>query len=214
MARGPSAPEELTLRGRRDECAVLDALLRAVRGGHSGALVVRGEAGIGKTALLDYAIGSASDMRVVRASGVESEMELAFAVLHQLCAPLLDRLERLPAPQRHALEITFGLSEGAAPDRLLVGLAVLGLLAEAAAERSLLCVIDDAQWLDRASAQALAFVARRLLAESVAMVFAVREPATGDELAGLPELTLAGLTDAHSRALLGAAFPGQLDERV
>ena len=176
MAGGDSAPGGPALRGRRAECAVLDRLREGARAGRSGVLVVRGEAGVGKTALLDYAIGSASDMRVVRASGVESEMELAFAALHQLCAPLLDRLERLPAPQRHALEITFGLSEGPAPDRLFVGLAVLGLLSEAAEERPLLCVIDDAQWLDRASAQALAFVARRLLAESVVMLFAVREP--------------------------------------
>src|SRR3954447_13977797 len=212
MAVGRSAPGGLALRGRRDECAVLDRLREGARAGRSGVLVVRGEAGIGKTALLDYAIGSASDMRVVRASGVESEMELAFAVLHQLCAPLLDRLERLPAPQRHALEITFGLSEGPAPDRFLVGLAVLGLLAEAAAERSLLCVIDDAQWLDRASAQALAFVARRLLAESVVMLFAVREPIR--ELPALPELVVERLRDSAARQLLTSVVPGRLDQRV
>ena len=175
-------------------------------------LVVRGEAGVGKTALLDYAVGSASDLRVVRASGVESEMELAFAVLHQLCAPLLDRLERIPAPQRDALQITFGLSEGPAPDRLFVGLAVLGLLAEAAEERPLLCVIDDAQWLDRASAQALAFVARRLLAESVVMLFVVREPI--GELAALPELVVEGLGDSDARQLLASVVPGRLDQRV
>src|SRR3954462_15747719 len=197
MAVGQPAPRELTLRGRRDECGVLDRLREGARAGRSGVLVVRGEAGVGKTALLDYAIGSASDMRVVRASGVESEMELAFAVLHQLCAPLLDRLEGLPAPQRHALEITFGLSEGPAPDRFLVGLAVLGLLAEAAAERSLLCVVDDAQWLDRAPAPALAFVARRPLAGSVVLLFAVRE--RSDEFAGLPELVVEGLRDADAR---------------
>ena len=137
MAIGQSAPGELMLRGRRDECAVLDRLREGARAGRSGVLVLRGEAGVGKTALLDYAIGSASDMRVVRAAGVESEMELAFAALHQLCAPLLDRLERLPGPQRDALAITFGLSEGAAPDRFFVGLAVLGLLSEAAEERPL-----------------------------------------------------------------------------
>jgi DNA-binding CsgD family transcriptional regulator len=175
-------------------------------------LVLRGEAGVGKTALLDYAIGSASDMRVVRASGVESEMELAFAALHQLCAPLRDRLEGLPAPQRHALEITFGLSEGLAPDRFFVGLAVLGLLSEAAEERPLLCVIDDAQWLDRASAQVLAFVARRLLAESVVMLFAVREPIP--ELAALPELVVEGLQDSDARQLLTSVVPGRLDQRV
>jgi hypothetical protein len=151
-------------------------------------------------------------MRVVRASGVESEMELAFAVLHQLCAPLLDRLEGLPAPQRRALEITFGLSEGPAPDRFFVGLAVLGLLSEAAEERQLLCVIDDAQWLDRASAQALAFVARRLQADSVVMLFAAREPS--DQTAGLPELVLEGLRGADGRALLASVLPGRLDERI
>ncbi|HET9331730.1 MAG TPA: AAA family ATPase, partial [Steroidobacteraceae bacterium] len=167
---------------------------------------------VGKTALLDYAIGSASDMLVVRATGVESEMELAFAALHQLCAPLLERLEGLPAPQRHALEITFGLSEGPAPDRLFVGLAVLGLLSEAAAERRLLCVIDDAQWLDRASAQALAFVARRLVAESVVVLFAVREPI--GEFAALPELVVEGLRDSDARALLTSVVPGRLDQRV
>ena len=212
MAIGQPAPGELTLRGRRDECAVLDRLREGARAERSGVLVIRGDAGVGKTALLDYAIGSASDMRVVRASGVESEMELAFAVLHQLCAPLLHRLERLPAPQRHALEITFGLSEGSAPDRLFVGLATLGLLAEAADERPLLCVIDDAQWLDRASAQALAFVARRLLAESVVMLFAVREPIL--ELAALPELVVEGLRDSDARQLLASVVPGRLDQRV
>ena len=194
MAVGRSVPGGLTLRGRRDECAALNGLLQAARGGRSGVLVVRGEAGVGKTALLDYAIGSASDLRVVRASGVESEMELAFAVLHQVSAPLLGRLERLPAPQRDALEITFGLSEGPAPDRFFVGLAVLGLLSEAAEERPLLCVIDDAQWLDRASGQALAFTARRLEADSVVMLFAARQPS--DETAGLPELVLEGLRKA------------------
>jgi AAA ATPase domain len=175
-------------------------------------LVVRGEAGVGKTALLDYAIESASDMLVVRASGLESEMELAFAALHRLCAPLLDRLDRLPAPQRHALETTFGLSAGAVPDRFFVGLAVLGLLSEVSEDRPLLCVIDDAQWLDRASAQAFAFVARRLLADSVAILFAARE--RSDEFARLPELVVEGLGDADARALLASAIPGRLDERV
>src|SRR6201993_4339625 len=151
------------LHGRRDECVVLDRLLDGARAGRGPALVLEGEAGVGKTALFDYAIASASDLRVLRAVGVESERELAFAALHQLCAPLLDRLDGLPGPQRDALATTFGLSAGAVPDRFFVGLAVLGLLSEAAAERPLLCVIDDAQWLDRASAQALAFVARRLL---------------------------------------------------
>src|SRR3954453_22778084 len=212
MAVGRSAPGGLALRGRRDECAVLDRLREGARAGRSGVLVVRGEAGVGKTALLDYAIRSASDMLVVRATGVQSEMELAFATLHQLCAPLLDRLEGLPAPQRQALEITFGLSEGSAPDRLFVGLAVLGLLSEAAEKRPLLCVIDDAQWLDGASAQALAFVGRRLLAESVVMLFAVREPIP--EFAGLPDLVVGGLVDADARRLLASVVPGRLDQRV
>ena len=177
--RGPES--HTSLLGRATECALLDDLLEAIRRGESRSLVLRGEAGIGKTALLEYLVESASDLTVVRAVGVESEMELAFAGLHQLCAPMLDRLERLPAPQREALEIVFGLSAGAAPDRFLVGLAVVSLLSEVAEERPLLCVVDDAQWLDQASAQTLAFVARRLLAEPVALVFAAREP--GEALA-------------------------------
>ena len=150
---------------RQRERAALDGLLGNLRSGRGRALVVRGEAGVGKSALLEYAAGAASDLRVVRAAGVESEMELAFAGLHLLCAPLLDRREGLPGPQRDALGIAFGLREGAAPDRFLVGLAVLTLLSEVAGDRPLLCLVDDAQWLDRASAQVLAFVARRLLAD-------------------------------------------------
>src|SRR6478672_3029454 len=157
MAGRRSAPGRLLLCGRRDERAVLDRLLDGARAGRSSALVVEGEAGVGKTALLDYAIASASDLRVLRAVGVESEMELAFAALHQLCAPVLDRVDQLPVPQRDALLTTFGLRAGAVPDRFLVGLAVLSLLSELADGRPLLCVIDDAQWLDRASAQALSF---------------------------------------------------------
>src|SRR3954469_2365682 len=148
MAGVRSGPEGLMLHGRQEECAVLDGLLERARGAQSGVLLMRGEAGVGKTALLEYTVGSASDFRVVRTAGVESEMELAFAALHQLCAPMLDRLERLPRPQRDALETTFGLSAGAVPDRFLVGLATLSLLSDVAAERPLLCVIDDAQWLD------------------------------------------------------------------
>src|SRR3954447_11125874 len=163
------------VRGRARECALLDGLIAAIRQSESRALMLRGEAGIGKTALLEYLVGSASDLTVLRAVGVESEMELPYAGLHQLCASLLDRLDRLPAPQREALEVAFGLSAGEAPDRFLVGLAVLSLLSEAADERPLLCIIDDAQWLDRASALTLAFVARRLLAERVGVVFAARE---------------------------------------
>src|ERR1700722_557918 len=212
MAPGQRASGAWTMRGRQDERAVLDRLREGARAGDSGVLVLRGEAGVGKTALLDFAIGSAADMLVVRASGVESEIELAFATLHQLCGPLLDRVEGLPAPQRHALEITFGMSEGLAPDRFFVGLAVLGLLSEVAEERPLLCVIDDAQWLDRASAQALAFVARRLLAESVVMLFAAREPIR--ELAGLPELVVHGLRDSDARQLVTSVVAGRLDQRV
>jgi DNA-binding CsgD family transcriptional regulator/tetratricopeptide (TPR) repeat protein len=202
----------MMLRARRGECEVFDRLLEAVRAGRSGALVVHGEPGVGKTALLEYAIGSASDLRVLRAVGVESEMELAFAALQQLCAPMLDRLGRLPGPQHAALATAFGLSEGVAPDRFLVGLAVLSLLSEVAEERPLLCVVDDAQWLDRASAQALAFVARRLLAESVAMVFATREPT--EEFRGLPELVVHGLRHDDARELLTSVIRGPLDELV
>jgi DNA-binding CsgD family transcriptional regulator len=212
MARGRSTPWELMLLGRRYECAVLDGLLEGARAGRSGVLVLRGEAGIGKTALLDYAIEAASELMVLRAVGVESEMELAFAALHRLCAPLLDRLDRLPGPQRDALATTFGLGAGAVPDRFLVGLSVLSLLSEVAEERPLVCVVDDAQWLDRTSAQVLAFVARRLLAESVAMVFAAREPS--EEFTGLPQVLVQGLGDADSRALVASVMPGRLDERV
>jgi DNA-binding CsgD family transcriptional regulator len=191
---------------------VLDDLIGDIRRGESGSLVLRGEAGIGKTALLEYLIESASELTVVRAVGVESEMELAFASLHQLCAPMLDRLGRLPGPQREALEIVFGLSAGAAPDRFLVGLAVLSLLSEAAEERPLLCVIDDAQWLDQASALTLAFVARRLLAEPVGIVFAARGP--GEELQHVPELEVGGLGNGDARALLDSTVRFVLDERV
>jgi DNA-binding CsgD family transcriptional regulator len=209
---GRIAADRRVLRGRRSECEVLDGLLEAVRGGESRVLVVRGETGVGKSALLEYVVGRASGFRVVRAGGVQSEMELPFAGLEQLCAPLLDRLKRLPAPQRDALSTAFGLASGAAPNRFLVGLAVLGLLSEVAEERPLLCVVDDAQWLDRASAQAMEFVARRLLGESIALVFAVREPS--EELSGLPELFVNGLDDSDARELLGSVIPWPLDERV
>jgi DNA-binding CsgD family transcriptional regulator len=210
--RFPGPGRRARLRGRASECALLDGLVGDVQQGESRSLVLRGEAGIGKTALLQYLVESASDLTVVRAVGVESEMELAFASLHQLCAPLLARLERLPAPQRQALEIVFGLSAGATPDRFLVGLAVLSLLSEAAEERPLLCVIDDAQWLDQASAMTLAFVARRLLAEPVGLVFAARQP--GEELQHVPELEVLGLHNGDARALLGSAVGFRLDERV
>ena len=191
---------------------MLDGLIDDVRGGRSRSLVLRGEAGIGKTALLEYLVESASELTVVRAVGVESEMELAFASLHQLCAPMLDRLARLPAPQRQALEIVFGLDTGAAPDRFLVGLAVLSLFSEVADERALLCVVDDAQWLDHASALTLAFVARRLLAEPLGIVFAARDP--GQELEHLSQLEVHGLPDQDAGALLSTAVRFQLDERV
>ena len=200
------------LRGRHNECAALDALLDGARDGRSGVLVLTGEAGVGKTALLEYAAGSASDMRVVHATGVEAEMELAFAILHQLYMPLLGWLERLPGPQRDALATAFGLRAGPVPDRFFVALAMLGLLSEAGSDRPLLCVIDDAQWLDRASAQVLAFVGRRILAEPVAMVFGARE--LSQEFADLPVLPVEGLGDADARALLASVIPGRLDERI
>jgi DNA-binding CsgD family transcriptional regulator len=213
MDSGFPGPERRTgLLGRAGECAMLDGLIGDVRLGDSRSLVLRGEAGIGKTALLEYLVESAPDLKVVRAVGVESEMELAFAGLHQLCGPMLERLPGLPAPQRHALEMVFGLSAGPAPDRFLVGLAVLSLLCEAAEERPVLCVVDDAQWLDQASALTLAFVARRLLAERVGLVFAAREP--GGELVDVPELWVPGLRDGDARALLSSAVRFVLDPRV
>jgi DNA-binding CsgD family transcriptional regulator len=197
---------------RLPERAALSQLLDAARAGRSGVLVMHGEPGVGKTALLDWAVDSAGDLRVARVAGVESEMELAFAALQQLCAPMLDKLEDLPDPQRAALRVAFGLSTGAVPDRFLVGLAVLSLLSEVAEQQPLLCVIDDAQWLDRASAQALAFVARRLLADPVALVFAAHEP--GEEFRGLPELAVGGLREDDAQELLGSVVRGPLDERV
>jgi DNA-binding CsgD family transcriptional regulator len=201
------------LQGRRQQVATLDRLLADVRIGRSRALVVRGEPGIGKTALLSHAADTAPDFQEAHGDGVESEMELPYSSLQQLCGRMLHRLDRLPDPQRDALSVALGQHSGSPPDRFLVGLAVLGLLSEVAARQPLLCVIDDAQWLDQASAQALAFVARRLDAESVAMIFGTRDPAGGD-LAGLPELRLGGLSDADARVLLASAIPGRLDERV
>ncbi len=197
---------------RLPERAALSGLLEAARAGRSGVLVLRGEPGVGKTALLDWAVESAAGLRVVRVAGVESEMELAFAAVQQLCAPMLDQLEGLPDPQRAALGVAFGLETGAAPDRFLVGLAALGLLSGVAGRQPLLCVVDDAQWLDQASALVLAFVARRLLAEPVALVFATREE--GEEFRGLPELLVGGLGDSAARELLGSVVGGPLDERV
>jgi DNA-binding CsgD family transcriptional regulator/tetratricopeptide (TPR) repeat protein len=191
---------------------VLDRFVASVRAGEGRALVVRGEPGVGKTALLDYLAARASKCLVLRAAGVQSEMELAFAGLHQLCAPMLDHAQALPVPQREALRTAFGLSAGPVPDRFLVGLAVVGLLSEAAAERPLVCVVDDQQWLDQASAQALGFAARRLAADPVGLVFAARVP--GKDVAGLPELVVEGLSEDDARRLLESVLPGPLDERV
>jgi DNA-binding CsgD family transcriptional regulator len=202
------------LLGRRIECEALDRVVAGARAGRSQVLVLAGEAGVGKTVLLEHLVGRAPGCRVARAAGVESEMELAYSGLHQLCAPMLDHLERLPDAQRDALGAALGRSAGDAPDRFLVGLAVLSLLSEVAEERPLICVIDDTQWLDRASAQALAFVARRLLAEPVGMVFAVREPVDGVDVAGLPRLEVGGLSDGEARTLLDSAIRGRLDERL
>jgi DNA-binding CsgD family transcriptional regulator len=202
------------LTDRHSERDALDRLVEAVRGGQSRALVVHGDPGVGKTVLLEYLAGRASDSgcRVARAAGVQSEMELAFAGLHQLCAPMLSPADRLPVPQREALRVAFGLSTGPPPDRFLVGLAVLSLLSEVARERPLVCVIDDEQWLDRASAQALGIAARRLTADPVGLVFAAWVP--GEELAGLPGLRVAGLREADARALLESVLAGPLDPRV
>jgi DNA-binding NarL/FixJ family response regulator len=212
----PSAgpPLESGLYGRRSECQALDRLVADVRTGQSRVLVLRGEAGAGKSVLLDYLAGQASGSayRMVRVVGVQSEMELPFAGLHQLFAPMLSHTERLPGPQRDALWIASGLAAGPPPDRFLVGLAVLSLLAGMAGERPLICLVDDQQWLDRASAQALGFAARRLAAHPVGLVFATRDP--GAELAGLPETEVGGLREGDARALLKAALPGPLDVQI
>jgi AAA ATPase domain len=192
--------------------SMLERLLEDVRAGESRALVLRGEPGIGKTALLEHAVESAPEFRLARAAGVEAERELAFAALQQMCAPMFDRLDRLPAPQRDALAVAFAVHAGDPPDRFLVGLAALSLFSEVAGDQPLLCVIDDSHWLDRASAQGLAFVARRLLAESIAIVFATREQQP--EFQGLPELVVEGLRADEASALLDSVVTGPLDERV
>lgn len=202
-----------TLRGRRAECTTLEQLTASARAGQSQVLVLRGEAGIGKTALLDFVAGSAAGFGIARTAGAESEMELAFAGLHQLCIPLLDFVDRLPAPQSEALDIAFGRRTGPAPDRFLVGLAVLSLIGAATESRPLIVVVDDAQWIDRISAQTLAFVARRLIAEPVALIVAVRD-GYDDEFAGLAEMTVRGLTSGDARALLDSVIPGRLDDQV
>ncbi|GFG54094.1 LuxR family transcriptional regulator [Mycolicibacterium agri] len=200
------------LRGRADECAALRSLLSTVQSGSCQVLVLRGEAGVGKTALLDFLADSASGFRCIHVAGVESDMELAFAGLQQLCAPLLNHLDELPEPQREALNVAFGRGVGETPDRFLVGLAVLSLLAAAAEDQPVLCIVDDAQWLDQVSVQTLGFVGRRLLADPVALVFGVRN--RPDVLSGLPELGLRGLSDGDARELLDSVVIGRIDERV
>jgi DNA-binding CsgD family transcriptional regulator len=200
--------------GRRGERATLGGLVAGARAGQSQVLVVRGEAGIGKTALLDYVETCATGCQIVRIAGVEAEMELAYAGLHQICGPFLGRLDRLPDPQRIALSIAFGLTAGDAPDRFLVGLAVLDLLADGAEERPLICLFDDAQWLDRVSAQAIVFVARRLVAERIAVVAAIREPSDERDFSGLPELRVHGLSEGEAGQLLDSVVKGPVDPRV
>jgi DNA-binding CsgD family transcriptional regulator len=200
--------------GRTTECRRLDGVLAQAREGHSAVLVIRGEPGIGKTALLRYAARQASGLRIAQVEGIQAEMELPFAGVHQLYAGLPDRLDVLPDPQRDALQVALGISPGGAPDRFLLAVAMLNVLAATADERPVLCLVDDAQWLDAASVQAFGFVARRLLAEPVAMLFSLREPTTTRALDGLPQLSLNGLEDADARALLSSAVPGRLDEGV
>jgi DNA-binding CsgD family transcriptional regulator len=207
-------PPGCGLHGRRTECEALDRLIAHVRVGQSRVLVLRGEAGAGKTALLEYLVQRAAGCRIVRAAGAEPEIEMAFAGLHQLCAPFLDRLGRLPGPQRDALGTAFSLRDGDGPDSFAVGLAALSLVSDVAGERPLICVVDDAQWLDRASARALAFVARHLAAAPVALVFAMRQPGGEQDLTGLRELQVDGLSDGDARALLDSVVIGPLDEQV
>src|SRR5439155_6301002 len=202
----------MQLLGRERERTALDRLVESARDGYGGVLVVHGDTGVGKTALLDDSVATATSVQVVRTAGVEGQMELPFAAVQQLCAPILALSERLPRPQRDALDVAFGLSLGPAPNRFLVALAVLGLLSEAARERGLLCLIDDAQWLDRASAQVLGFAARRLAAERIAIVFSARE--MGEALRGLPEVHVEPLGHRNARALLESVLPAHLDEQV
>ena len=204
----------VTLQGRREEQQLLDGVVRDVRAGQSRVLVVRGEAGAGKTALLDYLAERAGSGRVIRAAGVEPEAEIAYAGLQQIVAPLMGHLDRLAEPQRAALSTAFGMSTGPAPEALIIGLAVLGLLAEGAAEKPLVCVVDDVQWMDRMSEVVLTFVARRLDAESVALVFGARCQGEERILDGLPELQVEGLAEADARVLLESALNGPVDARV
>ena len=209
-----AARDPPVLLGRAGERQALDRLLGDVRDGQSAVLVIRGEAGVGKTALLQYCARRASGFRIAQIAGVEAEMELPFAGLHQLCAPMLERLDALAEPQREALTVALGFSSGDTPDRFLVALAALNLLSAVAEQQPLLCVVDDAQWLDGESRQVLGFVARRLVAESVAIVLVARAPADSPEFEGLPNSPLAGLDEDDARALLARAIPGRLDDRV
>jgi DNA-binding CsgD family transcriptional regulator len=201
-----------TLRGRGRECAQVDALIQNASRGRGGSLVFRGEAGVGKTTLLDYAGTQRTGFHVVRVGGVESEVELPYAALLQLCGKMLHLAGRLPAPQADALGIAFGQKSGEVPDRFHVSLAVLGLLSEAAREQPMLCLIDDAQWVDQPSLFALAFAARRIDADSLALLFTTRESISA--MAGIYEVTVEGLADADARELLASVVPGQLDEHV
>jgi DNA-binding CsgD family transcriptional regulator len=211
----PTPATARALLGRNAECASLDRVLDDARAGRGSVLVVRGEPGVGKSALLDYLAEQAGGCQLARAAGVEYEAELTLAGLQQLLGPsMLQRSERLPGPQRDALRVAFGMQQGPAPDRFLVGLAALGVLSDMAENGTLVCLIDDAQWLDRASIQVLAFIGRRLAAERFALVFAVREPSAVQELDGLPELVVEGLGDHDARSLLAWAVAGRLDEQV
>jgi hypothetical protein len=201
----------LGLLGRHDESRQLDRLLDDVRAGRSRALLMHGEPGVGKTALLDHLVEQAPDYRVARVAGMQAEAELAFAGLHQLCSPFLDRLDELPAPQHEALAVAFGVQAGDPPDRFLIGLATLSLLAEVSQRQPLLCVVDDAQWFDTASLQALTFAARRMVAERIALVFAARDT---NNFERIPELLVAGLDEDDARALLRTVLTGPDDPRV
>jgi hypothetical protein len=211
----PGERAATVLRGRSEECRALDRLLDDARAGQSSALVIRGEPGIGKSALLDYIAERAVGFRLARIGGVESEMGFAYAGLLQLLGgPMLEGVEHVAGPQREALRRAFGLMDGPAPELFLVSLGALSLLSRVAEERPLVCLIDDAQWLDRESVSALSFVARRLAAERIAMLFTLRDPSVEQELDGLPELALEGLGDADARLLLETAAPGALDDQV
>src|ERR687893_1471367 len=216
--RGPPSPgrpaPDRPLRGRQRELKLLARVFHEAMAGRGSALVLHGEAGVGKTALLTHALREAPGTQTLSAAGAEFEMELPFAALQQLCSPLLDRAASLPPPQRAALEVAYGIRDEAVPNRLLIGLAMLGLLSDAGQEQTLICVVDDAHWLDKASADALAFVARRLESERAAIVFAMRETDERPELATLPQLPVRGLTDEEARRLLASEIHGPIDRQV